>query len=228
MAKESPQEIALERIKQVKKEGGTMLNLSYLGLTKIPPEVADLTQLTHLLLDNNKIEDVTLLEPLHNLKVLTLEKNQLKEIPKFFLKLDIPIFWGESLLVPNLPYLVVKAIILARALDLDLALARDRDRDIDLDLALDRDRDLALDLALALDRARDRARDQDQDRDLARDRVLARARARARARALDLARDIARARARALDLARALDPRCSPSRSPRHSPSPSPRSSPKP
>jgi len=45
----------LKRIKQAAKDGVTTLNLSGMGLTELPPEIGQLTQLTQLELGNNQL-----------------------------------------------------------------------------------------------------------------------------------------------------------------------------
>ena len=48
-------EEAARRIAKARREGVTRLSLDGLGLTEVPPEIASLTQLQHLWLDNNQL-----------------------------------------------------------------------------------------------------------------------------------------------------------------------------
>jgi hypothetical protein len=73
---------ALRRIDFVRKSNDTSLNLSDLGLTKVPPEIGQLTQLQHLNLDVNPL---TTLPPeigqLTQLQVLYLSSTSLRTLP---------------------------------------------------------------------------------------------------------------------------------------------------
>jgi Leucine-rich repeat (LRR) protein len=56
-------EIALRKIELAKKLQSPILNLSDLELDEMPGEIAELTWLTHLSLENNQIKDISCLEP---------------------------------------------------------------------------------------------------------------------------------------------------------------------
>ena len=73
---------ALARIAKVKANKAQVLNLSGLGLTTIPPEVFELTNLKQLFLDSNKLTDLPQnVGQLTNLKVLSLSGNRLTTLP---------------------------------------------------------------------------------------------------------------------------------------------------
>jgi Leucine-rich repeat (LRR) protein len=55
MAEKTPEEIALERIKEIIETGSTEISLSRLGLTKLPDELWQLTNLTSLGLSGNEL-----------------------------------------------------------------------------------------------------------------------------------------------------------------------------
>ncbi|MGB3130796.1 MAG: leucine-rich repeat domain-containing protein, partial [Saprospiraceae bacterium] len=78
-------EIALERIFTVRESMGTdkeifELDLWNLGIDKIPIEINDLTNLSRLNLDSNRISKIENLDRLTNLKVLRLAYNQISKI----------------------------------------------------------------------------------------------------------------------------------------------------
>lgn len=73
-------QIALERIREAKETNATELDLHNLGLIEIPTELSDLTQLTHLYLNNNQLTEIKGLEKLTQLTILHLYENQLTEI----------------------------------------------------------------------------------------------------------------------------------------------------
>lgn len=50
---------AQRRIKKTKEESATRLNLGGLGLTAVPPEIAQLANLTQLLLSSNQLTAVS-------------------------------------------------------------------------------------------------------------------------------------------------------------------------
>lgn len=73
---------ALMRIHEAREKSSTTLRLNGLGLTTIPPELWNLTKLTRLELDNNKLKDVSSkIAKLTGLTELRLDKNQLEEVP---------------------------------------------------------------------------------------------------------------------------------------------------
>ncbi len=80
---------AVDKIAECREEGGTELDLSGIGLTRVPPEIAGLTWLTVLSLANNQLK---VLQPeigrLKKLERLILEENALWELPKSLL--DLP------------------------------------------------------------------------------------------------------------------------------------------
>jgi Leucine-rich repeat (LRR) protein len=70
------------RIAEARESGSLNLNLSYLQLTKIPPQIAQLSQLKRLDLDNNQIVTIPdAITQLSNLQYLYLFNNQIVEIP---------------------------------------------------------------------------------------------------------------------------------------------------
>ena len=77
-----PEAIALERIRRAAVEGATVLDLSDLGLTALPPEIGALTSLTELDLSRNQL---TALPPaigaLASLTALDLSRNRLTALP---------------------------------------------------------------------------------------------------------------------------------------------------
>lgn len=73
---------AQRRINHAKSESVNALNLQTLGLNAIPPEISQLTNLTHLILHNNKLTAVSPeISKLTNLRKLQLNDNQLKAVP---------------------------------------------------------------------------------------------------------------------------------------------------
>jgi Leucine-rich repeat (LRR) protein len=78
----TPSEIALERIEAALQNGTTRLNLSGLGLTELPPEIGQLTELQTLDLSNNELQSLPAeIGQLRNLRQLELQNNQLNELP---------------------------------------------------------------------------------------------------------------------------------------------------
>lgn len=75
---------ALSRIQKVKEKNATQLDLSKLGLKKIPEEVFELTQLEELdLYDNRLVKFPSSIAKLKSLKKLLASKNPIKNIPSF-------------------------------------------------------------------------------------------------------------------------------------------------
>lgn len=73
---------ALERIEECRRTNLTSLDLSRLGLTRVPPEIGQLTALTELDLFNNQLTTLPLeIGQLTALKVLNLDDNQLTRLP---------------------------------------------------------------------------------------------------------------------------------------------------
>lgn len=70
-------EIAIEKIEFAKKTKSTILNLSHLGLEKIPNEILELKQLEKLYLSCNQISDPRSLEQLKQLTELDLSNNKI-------------------------------------------------------------------------------------------------------------------------------------------------------
>jgi len=81
-ADNTPYARALKKIRKTKESKRTILDLSDMGLTSVPPEIGDLINLTGLYLNDNKL---TLLPPeigtLTKLTNLNLENNQLTALP---------------------------------------------------------------------------------------------------------------------------------------------------
>jgi Leucine-rich repeat (LRR) protein len=79
---QTPEEVALERIEAAAASEATELNLSDLGLTELPPEIGQLTNLQELDLWGNQL---TVLPPeigqLTNLRWLDVAGNQLTVLP---------------------------------------------------------------------------------------------------------------------------------------------------
>ena len=125
-------EIALKRIKSAQENKDTILDLSNLGLKEIPSEISELSQLTHLYLENNQIIEINDLEQLKQLKLLSLVGNQLSEIPDFLLNLGISLIWKNvpisSNLVRAIAIAVSRAQEIARLLDIIRVKTRTRGR----------------------------------------------------------------------------------------------------
>jgi internalin A len=79
---QTPYEIALQRIQEAEASGATVLGLSGLGLTELPPEIGNLSSLQDLSLTHNQL---TSLPPeignLINLRRLDLTDNELTSLP---------------------------------------------------------------------------------------------------------------------------------------------------
>jgi hypothetical protein len=79
---QTPYDIALQRIEEARLDEATHLDLIGLGLTELPPEIGQLTQLQVLVLSNNKLIRLpTELGKLINLQELWLNNNQLSVLP---------------------------------------------------------------------------------------------------------------------------------------------------
>lgn len=77
-----PYDIALARIEAAEEVGATTLDLSNLGLTELPPEIGNLTQLTILHAMDNALSSLPAeIGNLKNLCVLELGNNQLTDLP---------------------------------------------------------------------------------------------------------------------------------------------------
>jgi internalin A len=78
----TPYEIALQRIEAARERNATELDLAYLGLTELPPEIGQLSNLILLMANTNQL---TNLPPeiglLGNLQGLSLQGNQLTTLP---------------------------------------------------------------------------------------------------------------------------------------------------
>ena len=62
MAHPPPEASALERIEAARRSSATTLDLSKLGLDRLPPEIGSLTALTSLWLDNNQLSSLPAVE----------------------------------------------------------------------------------------------------------------------------------------------------------------------
>jgi hypothetical protein len=91
---QTPYEIALERIEAARQSDATELNLNGLGLTELPPEIGNLTNLQVLGLGSNQfstlppeignlinLQSLILGEGLGGLETPGLQYNQLRELP---------------------------------------------------------------------------------------------------------------------------------------------------
>lgn len=78
----TPYEIALQRIEEARVSEATELDLSYLGLTELPPELWELTNLQWLSLSHNHIGNLSpKIQQLSNLQMLLLVDTQLESLP---------------------------------------------------------------------------------------------------------------------------------------------------
>ena len=77
---QTPHEIALERIAEVKRTESDLLDLSNLGLNAIPNQVNELVHLRKLLLNTNKISKIENLDALVNLRELSFLSNKITKI----------------------------------------------------------------------------------------------------------------------------------------------------
>src|SRR5947209_8580841 len=88
MAKQTPRAQAdyaeaLNRIEACRKQGlqGDTLNLSELGLVRLPPEISELTALRKLDLSGNNLTSLRPIEALPELTTLNLRENHLTQMP---------------------------------------------------------------------------------------------------------------------------------------------------
>lgn len=82
-------EIAQERIADAKKTGATTLDLSHVGLTELPTEIGELTELVTLDLSHNHLRELPPeLTQLENLGILNLRYNELIKLPHDFVELS--------------------------------------------------------------------------------------------------------------------------------------------
>src|SRR5688572_20294954 len=78
----TPYEIALQRIQEAEASGATFLSLTSLGLTELPPEIGNLTNLQILYLHENSLSNLPAeIGNLNNLQNLYVGSNQLTELP---------------------------------------------------------------------------------------------------------------------------------------------------
>jgi Leucine-rich repeat (LRR) protein len=81
-AQESPYDIALQRIQEAEASGATDLDLNGLGLTEVPPEIANLSNLQQLGLSTNQLTELpSEIFSLTNLERLSAEDNLLTTLP---------------------------------------------------------------------------------------------------------------------------------------------------
>ena len=82
MTQQTPEQIALERIQQAERDGSSVLDLRRLGLTSLPPGIANLTGLTELNLVVNQLTSLPPeIENLTGLTALELSDNELTSLP---------------------------------------------------------------------------------------------------------------------------------------------------
>src|SRR5215213_6680072 len=85
LAQESPYEIALQRIEAAEAAGTTDIDLMGLGLTELPPEIGNLTNLQVLRLNFNQLSTLPAESGnLSNLGIAMLYSNQLTSLPSEF------------------------------------------------------------------------------------------------------------------------------------------------
>jgi Leucine-rich repeat (LRR) protein len=112
---QTPYEIALQRINEAEANGETQLFLSGLGLTELPPEIGNLSNLQGLYLGNNRLSNLPPeIGNLSNLIALYLNNNQLSHIPN---EIDSLINLRELILdynqLSNIPSYIGKLINLS-------------------------------------------------------------------------------------------------------------------
>ena len=101
MAKDKAYRQAEAKIEKAKKEGATELYLNSIGLTEIPSEIANLTQLQKLDLAFNHIKEIPAeITNLTQLRNLNLSINQISEIPT---EIANPVSYTH-LTLPTTPY----------------------------------------------------------------------------------------------------------------------------
>ena len=85
MAKSLAYQEAKKLIEEARREGETELDLSGMALTEVPEEIAQLSNLQMLYLQNNQLTRIPeVIAQLSQLKGLSLYHNQIKEIPEEF------------------------------------------------------------------------------------------------------------------------------------------------
>jgi internalin A len=88
MAKDKAYREAEKKIEAARRSRATVLDLSYMSLTKLPESLGQLTQLESLSLEDNRLTALPeWLGQLHQLQKLSLESNQLTALPKSLDKL---------------------------------------------------------------------------------------------------------------------------------------------
>jgi internalin A len=86
---QTPYEIALQRIEEARSSGAISLDLSGLGLTELPSEIGNLTQLLSLSLVENELSELpSSIGTLINLQRLDLRYNLLSNLPDEFANLQ--------------------------------------------------------------------------------------------------------------------------------------------
>jgi hypothetical protein len=97
---------AEQRIAEAQKSGEKKLNLSKLQLTKIPAQIAQISQLQSLWLENNQIVEIPdTIAQLSNLQILWLNDNQIVEIPDAIAQLsnlkELYLFNNQIVKIPD-------------------------------------------------------------------------------------------------------------------------------
>ena len=105
MTQRTPEQIALERIREAERDGHTNLDLSGLGLRSLPPEIGNLTGLTELYLSDNQLSSLPPeIGKLTSLMALSLYANQLTAVPREIGKLTkMTELWLDNNRLTSLP-----------------------------------------------------------------------------------------------------------------------------